>query len=256
MLKITTIEAAELIKLIANQARRQLANRQLLRTVKADAHYRLNRDLDGADDNGEVYAFVKMLDEARTKADVDRIALDAEIDATAYCNDFSAKRRADYTVKRAAENGLVITREEVMATETARATQHYSVNAAIAELRKAQTVKVEKGAPAPEKFFYVVSNKPLCFNYDAAPLKSYIDKRVYVNETEKGFRLGLDASNAKEKNAFFSFEKYKFFDTEIEAVEYLADKANRMAADLDARKLTMTRLLCDAHNLLRELKRV
>ncbi|MCS5452557.1 hypothetical protein ACJVQT_23110 [Enterobacter huaxiensis] len=256
MLKITTVEAAELIKLIANQARRQLANRQLLRTVKADAHYRLNRDLDGADDNGEVYAFVKMLDEARTKADADRVALDAEITATAYLDDFTAKRRADLTVKRAQEQGLTVTREDVMATETAKATQHYSVNAAVAELRtkKQNVTKItqkDDSAQHCNNHVWVLSKKPLSGNFDACSLATYITKRELIGRTPKGLRLKVGNNDS---GSFFANDSYEFFFTEHEALEFLANEANKMADLLNERKLSMTRLLCDAHDAIRNIK--
>lgn len=84
----------------------------------------------------------------------------------------------------------------------------------------------------------------------ASDLKSYIGRYEVIKETPKGYRVKV---NYSENGTVMTYEKYDIFQSEKELLEHIADKANKMADVLDKQKLSYTRLLCDAHDALRDL---
>jgi len=84
----------------------------------------------------------------------------------------------------------------------------------------------------------------------ASELKSYIGCYEVMKETPKGYRVKV---NYSKDGSVMTHEKYDIFQSEKELLEHIADKANKMADVLDKQKLSYTRLLCDAHDALRDL---
>lgn len=257
MFKITTLEAATLIKAMVEETRAMLNRNMTLRDIKSNLADLIARDLEGADDNGEVTAVLHAVQNIRTKAGFYNTLLDAGLEASTFHNNFTKCRRADLTIKRCAEQGFTVTRSDVFSTKTAKLNDNYSVDMAVAELRNRQNAnnvkepeKVEKDdiAQNAPRVVWVISKPALSVNWDALPFETYIDRREVMKETVKGMRLAMRHTD---KGSFYSNERYAFFDSEAEALEYLADQANKAAEVLETRKLSIMRLLCEAHDALR-----
>lgn len=133
MIKVTTIESANLIATISDDICHLIGRNRSLKSAKAQALWRVN---DGGDAAGEAKAFVEILTPIRTKTDAFAWGMEGAEAAKRFQEDFDRCQRADLTVKRCAEEGLNISREDVFATTTARLNKIYSVNEAIKELKR------------------------------------------------------------------------------------------------------------------------
>ncbi|MEB2478122.1 hypothetical protein QMM96_22085 [Citrobacter freundii] len=113
---------------------------------------------------------------------------------------------------------------------------------------------MEDVKPASElepRHIWIISRKMLVSSSNASELSFYVKRWEVVNETPKGYRVKYTNS---EETTVFMHQKYHIFTSEKDALEFIADQANKIADILDKRKLTFTRLLCDAHDALRKFK--
>ncbi|HAU6297907.1 TPA: hypothetical protein JD836_14445 [Citrobacter freundii] len=109
-----------------------------------------------------------------------------------------------------------------------------------------------KPVPATEpRYIWTLSRKILVGSSNAAELPFYVNRWEVVKETPKGYRVKYNTGN---DTTTFMHEKYWIFTSEKDLLEFIADQANKLADILDKRKLTFTRLLCDAHDALRKFK--
>lgn len=108
-------------------------------------------------------------------------------------------------------------------------------------------------APTPDPacpYVWTTYKDPLDVRWDASDLSRLITRHVAIKETEKTWRVECSYSA---KGTVLRKDKYNFFLSEQAALEFIANEANKMAATLNERKLTYTRLLCDAHDALKDL---
>ncbi|MCZ9286996.1 hypothetical protein OM258_17730 [Escherichia albertii] len=91
--------------------------------------------------------------------------------------------------------------------------------------------------------------KPTCSDkYKALDVHHYIEQYEIINKTPKGWRVKCRYSD---KGRVLLKNSYHCFCSEKDALEFLANEANNMAALLDERKLTYVRLLCDCRDALK-----
>lgn len=100
------------------------------------------------------------------------------------------------------------------------------------------------------KYIWVIRNGRFAAESMASDLKSYIGRFEVIKETPKGYRVKV---NYSENGTVMTHEKYNIFQSEKDLLEYVADKANKVADMLDKQKLSYTRLLCAAQDALRDL---
>ena len=101
------------------------------------------------------------------------------------------------------------------------------------------------------KYIWTLSRQMLTPNSTAADLSAYVNRWAVVKETPKGYRVKYSTGN---DTTIFVHDKYFIFTSEKDLLEFIADQANKLADILDKRKLSFTRLLCDAHDGLRKFK--
>lgn len=101
------------------------------------------------------------------------------------------------------------------------------------------------------QFMWFIRKPALSSKYKAYELSRYIDKYKVIKETPKGWRVEC---RYNDQGRVMLEEHYHAFYSENDALEFLASEANNMAALLDERKLSYTRLLCDCHDALRKTK--
>lgn len=102
------------------------------------------------------------------------------------------------------------------------------------------------------EFLYVTKKRPVTENYVPSGLNDVppvIRKLEVIKRTLKGFRLRV--SYAPEKGTTFLDDNYFFFYTYADALEFVASEANRVAGELEERKQQAIRLMCLAHDELR-----
>ncbi|HHR5658214.1 TPA: hypothetical protein ACS62H_004680 [Klebsiella pneumoniae] len=102
---------------------------------------------------------------------------------------------------------------------------------------------------------YVTKKRPVTENYVPSGLNDglpVIRKLEVIKRTTKGFRLRV--SHAPEKGTMFLDDHNFFFYTYADALEFVASEANRVAGELEERKQQAVRLMCEAHDELRNHK--
>ncbi|HAT3959760.1 TPA: hypothetical protein I9Y37_001899 [Citrobacter freundii] len=105
--------------------------------------------------------------------------------------------------------------------------------------------------PHEPRYIWTLSRKMLTPNSTAADLSVYVNRWEVVKETPKGYRVKYTTGN---DTTTFMREKYFIFTSEKDLLEFIADQSNKLADILDKRKLSFTRLLCEAHDALRKFK--
>ncbi|ELW1646141.1 hypothetical protein NTH58_001147 [Enterobacter oligotrophicus] len=107
------------------------------------------------------------------------------------------------------------------------------------------------------KTIFVISKKPVTTTYIPSQLKGYIPlikEYEVIKRTAKGYRLSV--SYAHEKGSMYLDEHYEFFTTYKSALEFVASEANKVAGELEKLKLRSIRLMCEAHDELRNVEGV
>ncbi|HBM2815666.1 TPA: hypothetical protein LU109_003578 [Enterobacter hormaechei subsp. xiangfangensis] len=84
-------------------------------------------------------------------------------------------------------------------------------------------------------------------------LEHLYEEREVMKETPTGFQLRSLKTNF-DSTHFYGAKHYRFFDTEVQALEYLASECNRIAGVLEERKLETIRRMADCHDAIKALK--
>lgn len=90
---------------------------------------------------------------------------------------------------------------------------------------------------------FVVSKSPLEVRYIPSNLKGSVPViREYevIKRTEKGYRLRVSYSH---NGSMYLDEHYEFFDTYKSALEFVIAETNRVAGELESKKLDVIKLM-------------
>lgn len=107
--------------------------------------------------------------------------------------------------------------------------------------------------PTPDmepRYIWVLRKSALSGDSLPNELEGYVKRYEVIKETPMGYRVKI---NYSQNGTVITHEKYDVFQSEKDLLEFIADKANKAADMLDKRKLYYTRLLCDAHDAMRDL---
>lgn len=97
---------------------------------------------------------------------------------------------------------------------------------------------------------FVVSKSPVEVRYIPSNLKGSVPViREYevIKRTEKGYRLSVSYSR---KGSMYLDEHYEFFDSYNSALEFVIAESNRVACELECKKLEVIKLMCQASDEL------
>lgn len=79
---------------------------------------------------------------------------------------------------------------------------------------------------------FVVSKDPMGMKWKPRDLETYIDEREVIKETPKGLRLSISYAD---NGTMFLHDRYRFFDTRMQAMFYLESEAKAVLAKLEER---------------------